>query len=318
MSHWSGWLYRLSLLLVTGLLLLALLQIGAVLISPPPVVQAVPVAPTTNSLRLVVIAQSPSHPFWQQLTQGAQAEAQARRVSLEVMGPRQPAVAEQVRLMDMALASQVDGVIMQGIDDPAIAQAAQKLKGRGVPVLLVGSGAQFPHLAAVASESRIAGRLVAAELIRKSGGQGKVGIVRGYGGPLERDERLQGFLEALQAAPGIEVIAVAQSDLNQTLAGQRALEILSSHPDLTALWGMTQTEVAGITRALGLQRRNPVLILGGDCSAPESLVAGRVMEQPQEIGRLAVQMLESYLRRDERLPELTLLPVTADCKEGAR
>lgn len=318
MSHWSGWLYRLSLLFVTSLLLLALLQIGAVLVSPPPIVQAVPVAPTTNSLRLVVIAQSPTHPFWQQLTLGAQAEAQARHVSLEVMGPRQPAVTEQVRLMDMALASQVDGVIMQGVDDPAIALAAQKLKGRGVPVLLIGDGATFPHLAAVGSENRLAGQLVAQELIRRSGGQGTVGIVRGYSGPPERDERLQGFLEGVRLAPGIEVVAIAQSDLNQTLAGQRALEILGDHPNLTALWGMTQTEVAGITRALALQRRSPVLILGGDCSAPPSLVSGRVQEQPQEIGRLAVQMLESYLRRDERLPEVTRLPVTADCKEGAR
>jgi len=258
-------------------------------------------------LRFVIVAPQVDHPFWLQVQRGAETAAAGLRVSVELTGPRRASLEEQVQLVDTATAAQVDGILTQGVPDPRLAEAIGRAADRGIPVITIGTDLPGRRLAYVGSDNRAAGRRAAAELLRRSDGTAVVGIVRGDFGAAAQDERVLGFREGLADAPGVRIIDSRDSGLSRSAAGQAALGILTEHPEVTALYGTTALDAVGIAQSVaarGLSGR--VLVIGWDYvdDAAEYLNDGTIglliSEEPEEMGRLAVDLLEAYLRRDVR------------------
>jgi len=318
--------------LFTCLILLAAATVvglvGNLTIIRGPLLTAVnPVASADAPLRFVIVAPLSNHPVWTQVAQGARLAGEQLHIDVEFTGPRHATVGEQVQLIDMATAAQVDGIITQGVPDPEVAQAIAKAVDRGIPVVTVESDVtEGPtrRLAYVGSDNYHAGRLAAEELILRTGGNAVVGIVRGHFGPEEKDLRVRGFRDGLVGAPGIKVAAVESSDLNRTVAGQKALKMLKEHPDITALYATTALDSLGVAQsvtALGLRGR--VLLVGWDSigGSDDPLMRGAlqvaVVQDPVAMGRRAVEVLEAYLRRDARPLPAVYLPITIRVGGGA-
>lgn len=271
-------------------------------------------------LRFVVVAPLYDHPFWEQVYQGARAAGERLRVGVEFTGPRHASVAEQVQLLDMATAAQVDGIITPGVSDPQVARAVARAADRGIPVVTVEtdlSGGPVRRLAYVGTDNYEGGKLAAYELLLRSGGKAVVGIVRGDLGPVEGDERVRGFRDVLASAPGARIVAVESSDLNRTLAGQKALEILREHPDVTALYATSALDFIGVAQSVtGLGLRPRIILVGWDSTEePEdALVRSGVhivlAQDAETMGKKAVETLEAYLRRDVRPAPDVFVPVT--------
>lgn len=276
-------------------------------------------APATGAeppLRLVLVAPQRDHPFWLQVHAGARAAAERLGASVELHGPRRAAVEDQVQLLDMATAAQVEGIITAGIPDPRVAAAIARAVDRGIPVITVDTDLPGRRLAYVGSDNAAAGRLAAAELVRATDGRAAVGVVRGLSGPEEEDQRLAGLRAGLAAAPGIRIVAVAASALDRTRAGERALQILREHPEVTVLVGTTALDALGAAQGVAAAGAGRILILGWDPlpDAGELLARGTlhaVVEQaPAEMGARAVELLEGFLRRDVRPGPVVYTPVS--------
>lgn len=285
-------------------------------------------APAEQPLRFVVVAPQYDHPFWLGVGRGARTAGERLGINVEFTGPRRASLEEQVQLLDQATAAQVDGILTQGVPDPRIARALAKAVDRGIPVITLETDLPDPsvrRLAYVGSDNYQAGLMAAKELLARTGGDAVVGIIRGNLGPEEEDLRVAGFRAGLKSAPGVRVAAVEPSELNRTVAGQKALKLIREHPAITAMYGTTALDAVGIAQsvtALGIKER--ILVLGWDQvgDTEDYLTRGAidavVDEDPQLMGRRAVEAMESYLRRDERPTGLLHTPFALRTGGGSR
>lgn len=311
-----GFILRISFALLLGVVAFGLAENLPVLTARSLLPQAPVAAPGAQPLRFIIVAPQADHPFWLRVQKGAEAAAASLRVSVELTGPRRASLEEMVQLVDTATAAQVDGILTQGVPDQRLADAIARAADRGIPVVTVGTDLPGRRLAYVGSDNYQAGRQAALDLLRRSGGKAVVGIVRGDFGPAEQDERVRGFRDALQGQAGVQLVATRESGMNRTVAGQEALQILAEHPEVTALYGTTALDAVGIAQivsARGLSGQ--VQVAGWDYvdETSEYLSSGAISvlvdEDPELMGRLAVALLESYLRRDVRPSSIVGTPV---------
>jgi len=289
---------------------------------------AISVRAINAPLRFLVLAPAQDHPFWDEVLRGARGAAGELGVAVEFQGARRASVEEQVLLIDMATAAQADGIITQGVADDALATVMAKAADRGIPVVTVETDmpdSPNRRLAYVGSDNYQAGRLAAEELLLRTGGQAVVGVVRSHLGPEEADLRLRGFRDALAAAPEVRVAAVESTQLNRNMAGQRALQILQEHPEVTALYATTEVDSVGVAQAVAaVGDRRQVLVVGWrsesgwDGAALSDVIRVSVVEDPAAMGRRAVEVLEAYLQRDVRPDREVFIPVTVKSGGGRR
>lgn len=312
-------------------LLVALVTFGAVRNLPAirerPLLETAPAAPARQPLRFVIVAPQYDHPYWARIRQGAQDAAHRLAISLEFTGPRRAGIEDQVALIDQATAAQVDGILTRGVADPRLVRAVARAVDRGIPVITLDADlaeGQARRLTYVGSDNYAAGRLLAGELVRRTGGRAAVGIVRGDLDPEEQDLRLQGIRDGIAGTPGVRIVAVERSEMNRTIAGQKVLKIAAEHPEVNVLVGTTALDGVGIAQSVSaLQVRDRVLVMGWDVvsDTEEQLARGGIQavvaQAPEEMGRRGVAILEGYLRRDERPSGPSILPVSLRSGGGA-
>ncbi|HEY3366736.1 MAG TPA: substrate-binding domain-containing protein [Symbiobacteriaceae bacterium] len=268
-----------------------------------------------QSLRFVIVAPQADHPYWAQVQAGAVAMGKTLNVHVDFSAPRRASVEAQVQLLDTATAAQVDGIITQGVHDPQVDQAIAKAVNRGIPIITVDTDSPGPRLAYVGSDNYQAGRLAAADLVLRMKGPVAVGIIRGNFGPEETDQRVQGFRDVLSGIPGVRIVAVESSDLNRTAAGQKALKIRQQHPEVNVFYGTTALDAVGVVQSLSAQGAiGRLLVIGWDDVGEAADLFDRgfirtlVHQEPEAMGSRAVQLLEGYLRRDERPKAINFTP----------
>ena len=100
------------------------------------------------------------------------------------------------------------------------------------------------------------GILEAEEYIKACGEEGKVAIIAGLTGADNAMQRTAGFMEVLDANPGIEVVDTQYCDWDTQKAQTAAENILTAHPDLTAFLVQDDGMSKGVWNAIeaaGLQ-----------------------------------------------------------------
>lgn len=276
-----------------------------------------PVNSPDQPLRFVIVSPQREHPFWQDVWRSASDTGKRLRVTVEYIGPRRASLEEQARLLQMVTAAQVDAIITQGVADERVAAAIARAIDRGIPVVTVGIDLPGRRLTYVGTDNYEAGKLAGTELVRRTGGRAKIGIIQGDLGPASEDPRLQGFQEALTGHPGITVVATESSGMNRTLALQQAWRILREHPDVTALYGTTALDMIGTAQAINsVEWRGRVTAVGWDVTEEieeymaRGLISITVVQDPKAMGSQATEVLEAYLRRDIRPPKRIHTPFT--------
>lgn len=282
-----------------------------------------PVPPVWERPRFVVVAQQQEHPYWLSIYQGAMAAARELEVDIEYVGPQRADKAELLRLLDMAVAAQVDGIIVQGFADPTLARYVTKAVDRGIPVVTVDS--DIPgvprRLTYVGSANESGGQLLARALVQSTDGPPVVAVLHGGYSPPEADPRLQGFLAELERSGG-RVVATVATELSPVVTASRVAGLLAEHPELNGIYATAPMDFLGAVQALDrLGRRGQVQVvgwggaadslggidLGGtdlDGAARTGVTA--LVQDPEAMGRTAVTSLVNFLRRDLRPPPHTL------------
>lgn len=261
---------------------------------------------------IVLIAQERGNPYWQKVQAGAEAAARERNAFIEVRGPVQTDIEEHVKLLDMAIASRVDGIITQALTEKAFAPVINKAREKGIPVITIDTDAPATkRLAYVGSDNYRAGVQAGQALIRATGGKATVGVITGSFEAENMIQRLKGFRDAVKHAPGIRVVAVESSNISRIYAAERAERMLKDHPDLTALVGTSALDGLGIAEVLekrGLAGR--VTVIAFDDLAEtlayieKGVITATVVQAPYAMGYRSVHLLVDALE-GKPVPPLT-------------
>jgi len=255
--------------------------------------------------RIVLISRERDTPFWRELERGAFEAAGRHGVQLQAWGSFGLYEADFLRNLELAIASRVDGIIAQGLDNDDFKKlTAIRAAENGIPVITVGSDvpvAESMRRTYVGSDHRAAGRLVAERLAEDLGGAGRVVVLTSERPAHFERERLAGILSVTERFDGIVVETASSGSANDELA-RVVRDRLNAHPDTKAFVSVAYHNAGVIAREIGRRFRAADFCLYAFDENPETvqllrdgILRGIVAQDPYRMGEWSVSLMVRWL-----------------------
>jgi len=247
----------------------------------------------------VLVPKSVIHPYWARVKKGMEAEAKRLGVKAVFDGPTTNDLTKQIEIIEGYITKRAAGIAISPNDPRGVEEVIRKAVRRDVPVITFDSDAPASErYLYIGTVNRDAGRVAGREMVRVLAGKGTVAILHGSLTALNLRERLDGFREEVDQAPGITVVALEENRDDAALATSQAESILTKYPKLDAFYGTSAPGAPAAVTALKSKRRlGRVKVIGFDLS-PENAkaiqkgwITAIIEQRPYRMGELAVQWL---------------------------
>jgi ribose transport system substrate-binding protein len=157
--------------------------------------------PKSKKWRVMVIPKGTTHEFWQSVHAGASKAAEALG-NVEIVWqapPDEDDRTEQIKLVQNAVASGVDGIVLAPLDARALVEPVEQAIARGIPVVIIDSALESSKISSfVATDNHHGGVLAARRLGQLLSGEGKILLMRYMVGSASTEERERGFIETMK------------------------------------------------------------------------------------------------------------------------
>ncbi|MEV5853503.1 ABC transporter permease/substrate-binding protein [Streptomyces anulatus] len=262
-----------------------------------------------------------NNPFFVQMKEGAQAEAEKADIDLTVTDAQNDA-SQQANQLQNFTSSGVSSIIVNPVDSDAVGPGVRSANKADIPVIAADRGVNKAQTATlVASDNVAGGKLAADALADKLGGKGSIVILQGTAGTSASRERGAGFAEGLKAYPDIKVVAKQPADFDRTKGLDVMTNLIQSHPGVTGVFAENDEMALGAAKALGSKAGKSVSVVGFD-GTPDGLKAveagtlyASVAQQPAELGKIAVQNAVKAAK-DEKVESTVKVPVKVVTREN--
>ncbi|WP_078381317.1 LacI family DNA-binding transcriptional regulator [Sutcliffiella halmapala] len=208
----------------------------------------------------------------------------------------------------------VDGVIIQGIktDDPYLEEVLQS----DIPCVLIDIPIESNTVGYVTTDNVRGAKIAVLHLIEQ--GHKNIGLINGHSKADVSTRRLQGYVEALEENNlRLKTGWIKNGQFAEHLAEAAALELLTEHPELTAIFCASDLMALGAMKAVGkLGKRVPedVAIIGYDDILLASYVSPTLSTIRQdkyrlgyEAAMLLINMLENQLESKAKIIDTELI-----------
>jgi len=254
--------------------------------------------------RFVVVTHGQaSDPFWSVVQRGTDAAAQELGVTVEYQAPSTYDMVAMSQLIDAAVASQPDGLVVSIPDAEALSPAIQRATDAGIPVISINSGSEVAEalgvLSHVGQSEREAG-VGGGERMAEAGVTNSICLIH-EAGNAGLEERCAGYTEAMTAAGGtVEQLVV---DLNNpTEATQRIQAALSANADINGIMALGPTGALPALQAIEAAGKSGAVQIATFDLSPEvlqAIQAGTMLfaiDQQQYLqGYLPIVLLNLYV-----------------------
>jgi simple sugar transport system substrate-binding protein len=211
-----------------------------------------PAAAQDDEIRIIVVSHGQAaDPFWSVVQNGVAAAGEDLGVTVEYQAPQTFDMVAMAQLIDAAVASEPDGLVVSIPDAEALGPSIEAAVAAGIPVISMNSGSD------VAADLGVLTHVGQTEYEAGFGGgqrMGEAGVSQALCVNLEvgnvaLDERCRGFSDALAETGGtVEVLAAELADLTAT---QQAIEAaLTADPEIDGILTVGQTGAAPALAAI--------------------------------------------------------------------
>jgi ribose transport system substrate-binding protein len=197
-------------------------------------------------------------------------------------------------------------LIVAPLNSDGLQPAFDAAKAKHVPIVTIDrkvtSVPCTDYLTFIGSNFAQQGKRAADEMIRVTGGSGKVAILLGSSGNNVTTDRTSGFVDELKTATGLTVVAQQTGDFDRA-KGQATMEqLIQANPGITAVYAENDEMGIGAVNALKSAGKNPgkdvkVVSVDGTKNAVQEIVDGTynaVIESNPRFGPLAFQTLQQF------------------------
>lgn len=273
---------------------------------------AVSTAAQEDELRFVVISHGQAaDPFWSVVQNGASQAADDLGVTVEYQAPTTYDMVAMSQLIDAAVASEPDGIIISIPDGAALTPSIQGAIDAGIPVISINSGYEtsvelglFTHVGQTEYDAGLGG----GQRFSSEGATNAICLIH-EAGNAGLEERCRGFEDGMAENGGtVEQLVV---DLNNPTEAQQRIEAaLTANPEIDSIMALGPTgSTAAISAVNSLGVSEDVSIATFDLSPEviEGIESGSVsfaIDQQQYLqGYLPVVFLTQYNRNGNTIAQ---------------
>lgn len=274
----------------------------------------------TETTRIGMSLSTLNNPFFLQMRDGAQAEADEAGVELVVTDAQDDA-SQQADQIQNFVSTGVAAMVINPVDSDAAGPPVGGANNADIPVVAADRGVNEAHVETlVASDNVEGGRLAAQELADAIGEEGRIVVLQGTPGTSASRERGSGFEEGIAEFPDIEVVARQPADFDRSKGLDVMTNMLQGNGDIDAVFAENDEMALGAAAALS-SRGEEAVVIGFD-GTPEGLEAvaegtlyASVAQQPAELGRVALRNAIAVVE-GESLEETVMVPVEVVTEEN--
>jgi ribose transport system substrate-binding protein len=217
------------------------------------------------------------------------------------------------------ISSGANAIIINPADREALNPVIKEADARGIVVVAVDQAVTAPEAYVVTNDQVAYGRLGAEWLAEQLGGKGNIVEMRGISGVPADDDRHKGFMEVIEANPGMKVVKETFTDWSFAPAGKQANDILSSNTQVDAFWtsGIDYVVVDALKKA----GQEDVPVIGADNNKfLEQLkdgAPGAAVTNPAAIGGVGTAVAIQALNGENPEKVTTLTPEVWDMETAS-
>ena len=253
--------------------------------------------------KITVIVKTVESPYFQTVKKGAEDAAEKYGATIDFVGAPggESDINGQVTLIENAVSQNPAGVVLAASDANAVAPAAQKLIDAKIPLALVDSACDVEDFLSYATtDNEEASYQVGKKLGELLGGKGKVAIVSFTPGAGSAIAREKGFNKAMEEFPDIKVVQTVYCDSDKSKALTLTQDIVTSHPDIAAIYGANEQSVVGVARGIK-ETGSEAIVVGFDSSddviplLEDNTIKATAVQKPYTMGYSAVENIMKSL-----------------------
>jgi ribose transport system substrate-binding protein len=278
---------------------------------------AVGLAPATATAKTICfVTFSLQVAYFQSSVEGGQKAAKELGQELIVLDPQADA-GRQVTQVEDCIARNVDAIVVDPIESSSLLGVLEEAGQRGIPVATLDTPVDSPAVVTLIGvpqreASYTFGQFVAGWIVGKLGGEAKVGIM--LASTEVQLARRDGFVDALAAVPGAEVVATGDGRNILERATAEAEDMLTAQPDINVIYATGDPQLQGGLAAAAAQGRDIAFFGWDDIPEPflkpleDGRIVGFLKQKPEVGGEMAVRLLSDHLEGKEIPKRVTYSP----------
>ncbi|MEV6906129.1 ABC transporter substrate-binding protein [Amycolatopsis sp. NPDC051071] len=221
-------------------------------------------------------------------------------------------------------------LIVAPLNSDGLQPALDAAKAKKVPVITIDrkvtSQPCSDYLTFIGSNFVEQGKRAAQEMVKATGGSGKVAILLGASGNNVTTDRTKGFKDEIAATMGISIVAEQTGEFDRS-KGQTVMEqLIQSNPEITAVYAENDEMGIGAVTALKAAGKTPgkdvkVVSIDGTRNAVQLIADGSynaVIESNPRFGPLAFSTLADFAAGKEIPPTVVISDDQYDSANAAQ
>ncbi|MFE6615231.1 ABC transporter substrate-binding protein [Amycolatopsis sp. NPDC057786] len=221
-------------------------------------------------------------------------------------------------------------LIVAPLNSDGLQPALDAAKAKKVPVVTIDrkvtSQPCTDYLTFIGSNFVEQGKRAAQEMVKATGGTGKVAILLGTSGNNVTTDRTKGFKDEIAATTGIQIVAEQTGEFDRS-KGQAVMEqLIQSNPEITAVYAENDEMGIGAVTALKAAGKTPgkdvkIVSIDGTRNAVQLIADGSynaVIESNPRFGPLAFSTLQDFAAGKEIPPTVVISDDQYDSANAAQ
>ncbi len=209
---------------------------------------------TENKKLVYLITMDKMDMHWVSVDQGAKDMAAALGLDYKWDAPDGKDSADQIEVLNNAVADNPDVILLAAVDPVAISKAVQDAKAAGIKIIYVDSPAQEPALVTLSTDNYAAGKLAATTMLAEFAAagvtSGKIGIISVNTATNSTMNRENGFREVFAADGRFEILTTEYKDGLAAPSQEAATNFILGNADLVGLFGANEGSTVGVGNAI--------------------------------------------------------------------
>ncbi|RKD33177.1 substrate-binding domain-containing protein [Thermohalobacter berrensis] len=249
-----------------------------------------------------VVAPNSVDPFWREVRLGVEDAAKDYNVVVEFNAPKFNNPQEELKYLDMAVISNVDGIITHvsnGLDFTSLINEAYN---RGIPVVTIENDDKKSNRNAfVGTTSFLLGKEAAKLMIKATKGKANIAIIVSNDYELDtvsQNLKINGFLSAIKNYAEMKVVKIYTSKMGILSAEEITETILNDEQNINAIYTTSSVDTLGTAQQIVNQNEvgNITLVGYGDSESilryiRKGIIYGTVMSDPYKMGYESLKAL---------------------------